>query len=99
MGGRTHTRKTTVMTNLIINMLKSGRAVGLVGLDENPPQYVAKVASAMSGVNHEYLEEHWDAQQVQDVRAEYLQVADKLVLSSGTRPSFDHLSAWLDNSR
>ena len=98
MGGRTHTRKTTVMVNLVVNMLKAGRAVGLVGLDENPPQYVAKVASAMSGVNHEYLEEHWDAEQAKEIRTQYLKVAGRLVLSSGTRPSFDHLSSWLDNA-
>lgn len=96
LGGRTHTRKTTVVMNLIANMLRSGVPVGLVGLDESPASYTGKLASAMTGVNHERLEEEWDSDGGQQARAEYLRLAGGFTLSRGYRPDFDHLSAWLD---
>lgn len=96
LGGRTHTRKTTVMMNMIANMLRSGVPVGLVGLDESPASYTAKLASAMTGVNHERLEEEWVSEGGERARAEYLRLAGGFTLSRGHRPDFDHLSAWLD---
>lgn len=96
LGGRTHTRKTTLAMNLIANMLRSGVPVGLVGLDESPASYTAKLASALSGVNHERLEQEWSSDGAREAREEYLRLADGFTLSRGHRPNFDHLSAWLD---
>lgn len=77
-------------------MLRGGVAVGLVGLDEAPHSYVAKVASALSGVSHEYIEENWNAEGGKAVREQYEELARNFVLSVGYRPDFASLSSWLD---
>lgn len=98
LGGRTHTRKTTVMMNLIANMLSAGVPVGLVGLDESPASYTAKLASAITGVSHERLESEWTTDGAKAARERYQEVASGFTLSRGHRPDFDHLSAWLSAS-
>lgn len=95
-GGRPHTRKTAIMANVIVNMLRADVPVGLVGLDEATPTYVAKVASAMSGVDEDHLEEHWSA--LDDVRADYLELTKQLSLTRGYRPTFEELEGWLATS-
>lgn len=92
-GGRTGTRKTTTMMNLIANFLAQGTAVGLIGLDEAAPSYVAKLASAMFGVSHETLESEWE--NGESYREQYQERAAKFTLSTGYRPDFEHLTAWM----
>ena len=98
LGGRTHTRKTTVMMNLIANMLVQGVPVGLVGLDETPQSYVAKLASAISGVPHTELEENWGSKVNAKVKAEYLELAQNLSITRGYRPDFHKLTGWLNTA-
>ena len=93
LGGRTHTRKTTVTANLIARLLKGGRAVGFIGLDETAPQYTLKIMSAMYGVKHETIEENWESA---DLQEKYLADAAKFSLSTGYRPSFDDMTVWMD---
>lgn len=96
-GGRTHTRKTTVLLNLVVNALQQGVAVGLVGLDESFPQYVGKLLSALTGKSVESVEELWltDREQYEEL---YLQVCDKLVMAEGVRPTTEDLTYWRQNA-
>jgi KaiC/GvpD/RAD55 family RecA-like ATPase len=98
LGGRMHTRKTGVACNIIMNMLKNGVPVGLVGLDESPASYVAKLASVMSGVAHTTLGENWDTSKMKRIRDEYLEAAKLLSVTKGYRPTFDQLTGWLDTA-
>ncbi len=43
LGGRTGTRKTTVVVNMVVSMAQANIPVGPVGLDEQPWQYVVKL--------------------------------------------------------
>lgn len=96
LGGRTHTRKTTVMMNLIANMLIKQVPVGLIGLDEAPQSYVAKLASTISGVPHTELEENWGSNK--KVRDDYMDLAKNLSITRGYRPDFDKLTGWLNTA-
>lgn len=96
LGGRMHTRKTGVACNIIVNMLRAGVPVGLVGLDESPAGYVAKLASVLTGRAHTELAEFWHTPDLAKVREQYTQLAAHLSLTRGYRPTFDHLSGWLE---
>jgi KaiC/GvpD/RAD55 family RecA-like ATPase len=98
LGGRMHTRKTGVACNLVVNMLKAGVPVGLVGLDEHPASYVAKLASVMSGVAHTTLGENWHTDKMKKIRDGYHELAQNLSVTKGYRPSFDQLTGWLDTA-
>jgi hypothetical protein len=97
LGGRMHTRKTAVMMNLIVNMLQARVPVGLVGLDEAPSMYVAKLASVITGRSHTELEEAWNEPSMRAVRDTYFSLTEgQLTITRGSRPSFDQLSGWLE---
>jgi replicative DNA helicase len=98
LGGRMHTRKTGVACNIIVNMLRAGVPVGLVGLDESPASYVAKLASCMSGVPHTVLSENWRTKKMNDIRDEYMELAKNLSVTKGYRPEFAQLSGWLETA-
>jgi KaiC/GvpD/RAD55 family RecA-like ATPase len=98
LGGRMHTRKTGVACNIIVNMLKAGVPVGLVGLDESPAMYVAKLASVMTGVAHTTLGESWDTPKMAKIREQYREVASLLSVTKGYRPDFNQLSGWLETA-
>jgi len=98
LGGRMHTRKTGVACNIIVNMLRAGVPVGLVGLDESPAMYVAKLASAMSGQAHTTLGENWDTPKASKVREEYRELAKLLSVTKGYRPELSALTGWLDTA-
>lgn len=95
LGGRTHTRKTTITVNMIARMLKAGRSVGFITLDETPPQYVLKLMSAMYGLPHALIENKWNTPYGEGLRAQYLRDANNLTLSKGYRPTIEDLDAWL----
>lgn len=95
LAGRTGTRKTTVAANLIVNMLDAGHAVGFVGLDEAPFDYVAKLVSVMVDLPLDYLEAQWDAPEGEAIRQEFRQRAHNFVLARGRRPGFGDLDAFL----
>lgn len=93
LGGRTHTRKTTVALNMMAQMLSAGVAVGFVALDEATHSYAAKLTSIFTGLPHQDLEDRWD--ETRDVRLEASQKMTGLSVTRGARPSFDALSYWL----
>lgn len=96
LGGRMHTRKTGVAVNMIHNMLKAEVPVGLVGLDESPAMYVAKLASVMAAQPHTTIAEYWHDDKMLKVRSQYLDLAKNLSVTKGYRPDFADLTAWLD---
>jgi replicative DNA helicase len=98
LGGRTHTRKTTLTVNLVARMLKEGRSVGFITLDETPAQYVLKLMSALYGVSHETIEENWNTPAGQKLQAQYVKDAEKLTITRGYRPSLDDLEIWLNDA-
>lgn len=93
IGGRTHTRKTTVALNMMVQMLEAGVAVGFVALDEATHSYAAKLTSVVTGLPHQDLEDRWD--ETADKRLHAAQVMRLLSVTSGARPTFDTLSYWL----
>ena len=93
LGGRPGTRKTAIVINIIVNMLRNGVATGVVGLDENgATSYIAKILSAMSGASLDRIEETWPNKHLLD---EYETLAENLVMYEGNRPSLKTLSGWL----
>jgi replicative DNA helicase len=100
LGGRMHTRKTAVMVNVIANLLRAGVPTGLVGLDEGPAKYVAKLASVLCGVPHTTLmePEHWNSKRMKQVRDEYKELAKLFSLTCRYRPTFDQLTGWLETA-
>lgn len=97
LGGRMHTRKTAVAANLIVNMLKQGVPVGLMALDEATNSYVGKLASVMTQRPHTEIDDLWGTPAMDQVEKVYKQEAAKLSLTRGFRPSFDEMSAWMEN--
>ncbi len=97
LGGRTGTRKTTVVVNMMVSMAQANIPVALVGLDEQPWQYVAKMMSAWSTRSQDWVEEHWDDAQGAQLRGEWRDFAGKTVtLASGKRPAPDHLAGMVE---
>lgn len=94
--GRTHTRKTTAVMNVVVNMLDAGYHVGFLTLDEPVPEYVAKLSSVMLGVSHEDIEDQWKDELGERAREEYKHRAKNLVLSDGVRPTEEDMDAWLN---
>jgi hypothetical protein len=83
--------------NLIANMLQDGVPVGLLGLDEAPHMYVAKLASVLTGVSHSVLEEGWEDPEHKAHRETYMAATEGLLsISRGVRPSFVEMTTWLD---
>lgn len=92
-GGRPGTRKTSVICNMIIHMLRQEVPVGVVGLDESGSvSYVAKLLSAMSGVSTERIEDEWPNP---GLLAEYEGLSRNLVMYEGSRPTTSNLTSWL----
>jgi hypothetical protein len=97
LGGRTGTRKTTVVLNMVVSMAQANIPVGLVGLDEQPWQYVEKLMSVWSGWPMDRIEEHWDDEEGATLRAEWKALARGVVsVAGGKRPLPEHLTAFLD---
>lgn len=97
LGGRTGTRKTTVITNMVVSMAQANIPVGLVGLDEQPWQYVEKLMSAWSGWSLDRIEERWDEDDGQALRKGWRTLARGLVhVFGGKRPAPEHLASALD---
>lgn len=92
--GRTRTRKTTVTMNMIRLFLQQGLPVGLVGLDESQPSYIKKLASAITGVSAEWIEENWDAPVGKKLLQVFGKRASLFTMSKGYRPTLDDLTYW-----
>jgi hypothetical protein len=92
------------MLSIIARMLRDEVSVGLVGLDEPTPAYVARLCSALSvtdvgvgddGHAAEWLEEHWNQPEAEGARERYKTYATRLWLSHGARPTLNTLTDWL----
>lgn len=92
LGGRTGTRKTTTMMNMIVNVLRQQVPVGLVGLDEANHSYISKLLSTLSGAALDRIEESWPNARLMD---EYEDLASNFVMFEGSRPNTDALTSWL----
>lgn len=98
LGGRMHTRKTTVAINVMLRMLRGGVPVGFATLDESLPMYVGKLMSAMSRCDPESIEEQWDSASMDEVKEAYASLAVNLSMTAGFRPTIADLTAWLEMS-
>lgn len=97
LAGRTHTRKTTVMLNMMSNMLQSGTRVGFIALDETAAGYTSKLTSCITGVPMQTLEYPWPDRET--VREEAKAVmAGKFAAWVKPRPSFEGLTSWVEDS-
>ncbi len=92
-GGRTGTRKTTVVSNMVVSMAQANIPVALVGLDEQPWQYVEKLMSAWSHNPLDRIEEEWDSDAGKELRKQWKDFArGKVYVYGGKRPSPDSIS-------
>ncbi|MES2156009.1 MAG: DnaB-like helicase C-terminal domain-containing protein [bacterium] len=97
LGGRTGTRKTTVISNMAVSMAQANIPVAIVGLDEQPWQYVAKMMSALTGRSQDVLEEEWDTDLGGELRSEWKALAKgRVFVLGGKRPAPEHLTSVLD---
>ncbi len=97
LGGRTGTRKSTIMYNMAVNMARENIPVAVIGIDEPPWLYVVKALSVWSGQSQEYIEEMWDEVEGQELREAWKGFARKRFhLFTGRRTGPDHLSGAVD---
>lgn len=96
LGGRTGTRKSTIAENWMVSMASAGRPVGLVGLDEQPWQYVVSLMSVLSGRSRDWVEETWHTPEGGDLKARWWELKRKLHLFVGRKPGIDELNALVD---
>lgn len=93
LGGRTGTRKTTVMLNMAVSLAKADIPVGVLGLDESPWMYVVKLMSAWSGKTQDRIEQVWDDDEGKQLQRDWRNFAHgRLHFFSGQRPTVDQLS-------
>lgn len=96
-GGRTGTRKTTVIANMAVSMAQANISVGIVGLDEQPWQYVVKLMSTYSGRSQDWVEERWNDEEGLELRREWKAfAAGKVHVFGGKRPAPVHLDAAME---
>jgi hypothetical protein len=97
LGGRTGTRKSTIMLNMAVDMARRDIPVALLGIDEPPWLYVVKLLSVWSGQSQEYIEEMWDEVEGHELREAWRTFArGRVHLLTGRRPGPDNLSSALD---
>lgn len=96
LGGRTGTRKSTIMENMMVSMLDGGAAVGLLGLDEQPWQYVVSLMSVVSGRSRDWVENVWDEPEGLELRRDWRRYRGKLHLFKGRKPGIDNITAQME---
>ena len=97
LGGRTGTRKSTIMVNMMVSMAQANIPVGLVGLDEAPWTYVVKLMSGWSGKSQDEIEEQWETDEGKEFRREYKAwAANQVHIFGGRRPGIEHLDAAME---
>lgn len=98
IGGRKGTRKTCVTLGWVAHLLLTQVPVGFVTLDESLAMYVVKLMSAAFRTSAEYIEEHWQSEEVERLRKEYAELTKDLTMSKGVRPNITQLQRWLDEA-
>lgn len=99
LGGRTGTRKSTIMLNMMVSMAQAGISVGLVGLDEQGWQYATNLMSVLSGRSRDWVEERWDTAEGKALRSEYRDLArGRIHLYTGRRPDIQRIAQQVEMS-
>jgi RecA/RadA recombinase len=97
LGGRTGTRKTTAVMNMVVSMAQANVPVGFVGLDEPPWMYATKLMSLWAGRSQDWLEEHWDTDRGRQIQREWKDFArGTLHVFGGRRPRPDHIAQQVE---
>lgn len=96
LGGRTRTRKTSVMLNMMARMAAKGVTVGLISLDESLENYAVKLASVITGQRADWLEENWGTKEGWPYVRQWKEAARDIGMTRGYRPSVDLLDQWLE---
>lgn len=94
--GRTQTRKSAAMYNMMVNISAQRIPVGFIALDETPAMVVAKLMSVLTGWSHEYIEDQWDEKDGKHARALYEETMTNFAIGTGGRPNEEDLDAWLN---
>jgi hypothetical protein len=80
---------------MVVAMAQAGVPVALVGLDEQPWQYVEKLMSAWSGNSLDRIEGEWDSEVGRELRKQWREFArGKVFVYGGKRPHPD-LSSYM----
>jgi KaiC/GvpD/RAD55 family RecA-like ATPase len=95
IGGRTQTRKSTLMLNMTYRMLSSGIKVGFVGLDEGRWSYIGKLMSVATNSTLDQIEANWPNPALE---SQYEKLTENFVMYEGYRPSVDDLTNFLLNT-
>lgn len=96
LGGRTGTRKSTIMVNMVVSLAEAKIPVGLVGLDEQPWQYVVALMSAREGKTRNHVEDllrNPEDPRGRRLREDWLDLKDLITLYDGRKPTPDMLDA------
>lgn len=97
LGGRTGTRKTTLVMNMLVSMAQANVPVGFVGLDEPPWMYSVKLMSLWGGVSQDWLEEQWDEPAGKQLQRDWKAFSKgKVHVFGGRRPTIEHLAGQLE---
>jgi hypothetical protein len=97
LGGRTGTRKSTIVANMAMSMAQAGIPVGMVGLDQPPWQYIVALLSVMTGRSMDYIEQMWDEPEGKELRRDYQHMTtDRIHFFTGRRPGLDHIEAQME---
>jgi RecA/RadA recombinase len=96
LGGRTGTRKSTVVANMMVSMAQANVPVGLVGLDEQPWQYVVSLMSAMYGRSRDWVEQHWDDNEGMSFRRAWKEHKSLVTFYHGRKPTVDQIAMQMD---
>jgi RecA/RadA recombinase len=96
-GGRTGTRKTTTVMNMMVSMAQANIPVGFVGLDEPPWMYTAKLMSLWAHRSQDWLEQHWDDDEGRQLQRDWKAFAKGRVhVFGGRRPLPEHIQAQVE---
>lgn len=96
-GGRTGTRKSTIVANMAMHMVSAGVPVGLVGLDQPMWQYVTALMSVHTRRSPDWVEQVWDQPEGKELQRDWkMLTSGKLHLFDGRRPGIDHIAAQLE---
>jgi len=97
LGGRTGTRKSTIIANMMVSMAEANIPVALVGLDEQPWQYAVSLMSVVSGRSRDWVEEVWFEPAGMELRAAWKRdYRNRLWLFTGVRPTIDHIQSLVE---
>lgn len=96
LGGRTGTRKSTIIENMMVSMAEANIPVGLVGLDEQPWQYVVSLMSVVTGRSRDWVEQVWDEPEGRELKRDWRRYRGRLHLFTPRKPDIEQLKAAVE---